>query len=98
MPNVRYSSGAIGTMRLPISGSFIQSLSRRTTAIVVAMEFLPEPCFSSAYILSPGSWRFLARTTRRGTEPPRLSRRSFMYWISGASSPGWKNGAAPVSS
>ena len=55
MPNVRYSSGAIGTIRLPISGSFIQSLSSRTTAIVVAILFLPEPCLSSAYMSSPGS-------------------------------------------
>ena len=67
MPNVRYSSGAIGTMRLPISGSFIQSLSSRTDAIVVAILFLPEPCLSSAYTSSPGSLSGLARTTRRGT-------------------------------
>ncbi len=48
MPKVRYSSGAIGTMRSPISGSFIQSLSSRTSAMVVAILFLPDPCLSSA--------------------------------------------------
>ena len=48
MPKVRYSSGAIGTIRWPISGSFIRSLSSRTNAIVVAIDCLPEPCLSSA--------------------------------------------------
>ena len=38
---------AIGTMRFPISGSFIQSLSSRTVAMVVATLFLPDPCLSS---------------------------------------------------
>ena len=98
MPKVRYSSGAIGTIRLPISGSFIQSLRSRTRAMVVAMAFLPEPCLSSSYISSPGSFSGAARTTRLGIEPPRALRRSIMYSISGASLPGWKNGAAPVSS
>ena len=70
MPNVRYSSGAIGTMRWPISLSFIQSRSSRTKAIVVATLLLPEPCLSSAYISSPGSLSGLARTTRLGSEPP----------------------------
>ena len=96
MPKVRYSSGAIGTIRLPISGSFIQSLSSRTTAIVVAILFLPEPCLSSAYISSPGSLSGV------GCDPPRRHasrrarvRRSSMYSISAESSPGWKNGAEP---
>jgi len=48
IPKVRYSSGAIGTMRGPISLSFIQSRSSRTTAIVVAILLFPEPCFSSS--------------------------------------------------
>ena len=43
MPNVRASSGMIGTNRQPISGSFIRSLSSRTKAIVVATFCLPEP-------------------------------------------------------
>ena len=43
MPNVRASSGMIGTKRAPISGSFIRSLSSRTNAIVVATACLPEP-------------------------------------------------------
>ena len=35
MPNVRASSGMIGTTRLPISGFFSSSVSMRTNAIVV---------------------------------------------------------------
>ena len=47
----------------PISSSFIRSLSSRTNAIVVAIFCLPEPCFSSSYIASPGS------VERRGFDP-----------------------------
>ncbi len=43
MPKVRYSSGAIGTKRLPMPLSRIRSLSTRTNAMVVAMVWLPEP-------------------------------------------------------
>ena len=96
MPKVRNSSGAIGTMRGPISLSLTRSLSSRTSAIVVATDCLPDPCFSSAYTLSPGSFSGLARTTRRGSEPPSCLRRSSMYSISGASAPGWKSGNMPV--
>ncbi len=83
MPNVRYSSGAIGTIRLPISGSFIQSLSSRTSAIVVATLLFPEPCLRSEYTSSPGTFSGLARMTRFGIEPPSWRRRSSMYSISG---------------
>ncbi len=48
MPNVRASSGMIGTNRFPIPWSFIRSFSSRTKAIVVATACLPEPCFSSS--------------------------------------------------
>ncbi len=43
MPNVRASSGMIGTNRQPISLSCTRSLSSRTNAIVVATSCLPEP-------------------------------------------------------
>ena len=85
MPKVRYSSGAIGTIRWPISGSFIRSRSSRTNAIVVAIACLPEPCFSSAYISSPGSLIGVGSTRRWGSGPPSWRRRSSMYWISGES-------------
>ena len=89
MPNVRYSSGAIGTIRWPISVSFIRSLSSRTSAIVVAIFCLPEPCFSSSYIASPGSVIVRGLTRRIGTPPPSARRRSRRYSISAESSPGW---------
>ena len=98
MPKVRNSSGAIGTMRGPMFGSLMRSLSWRTSAIVVATDCLPEPCLSSAYALSPGSVSGSARTTRLGSEPPSFLRRSSMYSISGASAPGWNSGAMPVRS
>ena len=47
MPNVRASSGMIGTKCAPISLSFIRSFSSRTNAIVVATACLPEPVFRS---------------------------------------------------
>jgi hypothetical protein len=43
MPNVRASSGMIGTNRAPISPSLMSSRSSRTNAIVVATSCLPEP-------------------------------------------------------
>src|SRR3954449_7888315 len=47
MPNVRASSGMIGTHRSPKPLSFMMSLSSRTKAIVVATFCLPEPRFTS---------------------------------------------------
>ncbi len=67
MPNVRYSSGAISTNRLPISLSRMRSLSSRTNAMVVAIDCWPEPFFTLAYVLSSGSASGFERTTRVGT-------------------------------
>ena len=89
MPNVRASSGMIGTKRLPITGSFISSFSSRTKAIVVATDCLPEPRRSSSKTYAGGCGSGLARTTRRGSEPPSAARRSCMYLISSESRPGW---------
>ena len=46
MPNVRASSGMIGTMRLPISLSRNNSLKVRTIAMVVATLWVPDPFLS----------------------------------------------------
>ncbi len=78
-----------GVNRSPMAGSFISSLSSRTKAIVVATACLPEPLRSSSYTESGGKVSGLARTTRRGSTPPRAARRSRMYRISSESSPGW---------
>ena len=48
MPNVRASSGMIGTNLAPMPLSFIRSLSSRTNAIVVATCCLPEPFLRSS--------------------------------------------------
>ena len=89
MPNVRASSGMIGTNRSPMTGSFIRSLRIRTNAIVVAIACLPDPLRKPSNSASGGCGSGLARTTRRGSTPPSAARRSFMYWISDESSPGW---------
>ena len=47
MPNVRASSGMIGTMRVPMSLSRNSSLNVRTVAMVVATSWLPDPFFSA---------------------------------------------------
>ncbi len=67
MPKVRYSSGAIGTKRLPMPLSRMRSLSTRTNAMVVAMVWLPEPFLTALYASSPGSSSCLGRTLRVGT-------------------------------
>src|SRR5439155_12398794 len=48
MPNVRASSGMIGTMRLPTFLSRSRFRSRRVNAIVVDAAALPEPFANSA--------------------------------------------------
>ena len=45
MPNVRASSGMIGTMRWPKSFARRRSFSSRTNAMVVAISCVPEPFF-----------------------------------------------------
>ena len=89
MPNVRASSGMIGTNRSPITGSFMRSFRIRTNAIVVATDCLPEPRRYSSNTEAGGCGSGLARTTRRGSTPPSAARRSCMYLISSESWPGW---------
>jgi hypothetical protein len=47
MPNVRASSGMIGTIRGPTSLSRNTSLKVRTVAMVVATSWVPDPFFSA---------------------------------------------------
>ena len=89
MPNVRASSGMIGTQREPNSLSFIRSLRSRTKAIVVAIFCLPLPRLMSPNAFESGIFRALALVRRDGIEPPSSRRRSSMYWISSDLSPGW---------
>ncbi len=67
MPNVRASSGMIGTTRAPISGSFSSTRSRRVNAIVVdACTFSPVPAVSWSMISSRGKTTVFERSTRSG--------------------------------
>ena len=95
MPNVRDSSGTIGTMRSPIAGSRTSVLRMRTNAIVV--EFARSPLPSSTVVNGSGVGIGSAAALRAGRLPPRAARRSSRYCSSGLSSGGrWKN--APVAS
>ena len=89
MPNVRASSGMIGTIRGPMFLSRARLRSSLVKPIVVDTSWLPEPPRSSANGLSPGSSSGrLARVVRRGSDPPSALRRSIMYWNSIESSGG----------
>ncbi len=80
MPNVRASSGMIGTTRGPTLGSRHRFRSRRVKAMVVDTSCLPDPASTSSKGLSSGrpSGR-LVRTTRAGSGPSRALRRPIMY-------------------
>ena len=89
MPNVRASSGMIGTIRGPSSGSRMRFRSSRVKTIVVETG-----CRRAGREL--GVDRRLraraaagARTTRFGSGPPSARRRSMRYWTSSDSGPGW---------
>ena len=89
MPNVRASSGMIGTMRGPMCSSRARLRNRRVKPIVVDTAWLPEPARSSANGLSVGiSSGRRARVVRLGICPPSALRRSIMYWYSTESSAG----------
>ena len=82
MPNVRASSGTIGTTNLPISGfrSIFASI-RTNTAVVDALRPSVPPLNSSNTSSSAGRIGGAA-TTRRGAGPPSAARRDFKYVIS----------------
>ena len=83
MPNVRASSGMIGTIRGPIESSRHRLRSRRVNPIVVLTSCLPDPARISSNGLSLGSEmgrRVLVE--RFGSEPSSALRRSIMYWYS----------------
>ena len=78
MPKVRASSGTIGTQRLPVVLSRIRSFISRTNAMVVAMDWLPEPLSNAANDLSAGAGSgAIAWLRRAGAGPPSAARRSW---------------------
>src|SRR5450759_2203187 len=70
MPNVRASSGMIGTTRLPSSGCFNSSVSTRTKAMVLETSRPAEPSRDSFRYPSEGATILLAGTVRLGMYPP----------------------------
>ena len=76
MPNVRDSSGTIGTTRLPICLSRSSVVRIRTNAIVVEIVRSPVglSCAAKADSSGTGSGSLVGR--RAGRAPPRASRRS----------------------
>ena len=79
MPNVRASSGMIGTNREPISEVFTRSLRSRTKAIVVATCCLPEPRFTTSKAEAGGCGKDPAVWRRVGMLPPSARRFSSRY-------------------
>ena len=90
MPNVRASSGTIGTISLPISGCFISVFRTLTKAAVVEASRPREPASASWNVSSGGALISIGFTLRAGSEPPMASMRAFRYCISGESSGGRK--------
>ena len=78
MPNVRASSGTIGTTRFPMALSRISAASIRTITIVVEAARSPEPWKNSANASDEGGSMVALRIRRCGSGPPRTRRRSFM--------------------
>ena len=88
MPNVRASSGMIGTTRWPTVGSRRRLRSRTANAMVVDTGRPLDPEANSANVAGAGSGSGLARTTRRGSEPAKARRRIIRYSCSGEPSAG----------
>ena len=84
MPNVRASSGMIGTTRWPNSSSRARLRSRRVKAIVVDAGLLARAAGELGERLVGAAARAggVSRTTRLGSEPSSAWRRSIMYWYS----------------
>ena len=88
MPNVRDSSGTIGTMRGPICLSRRSAASTRTNAIVVEISRSPVSSSWPLKVSSGGTSSGAARRRRAGSEPPSAARHSRRYCISGLSAGG----------
>ncbi len=87
MPNVRASSGMIGTTCRPISLWRNNRLSSRTNCIVVDCSSVV-PLSISPTSSRPVMFNAGARFVRAGNEPPSACRRACKYFISGLSAGG----------
>ena len=89
MPKVRDSSGTMGTIRLPMFGSFTSPVSSRTKAIVVEISRPSAVASSSGLNGSTLAGSRLTLLRRRcGSGPPSFSRTSRRYFPSGESGAG----------
>src|SRR5271170_7244937 len=85
MPNVRASSGIMGTIFDPMFLSRNNEDKRRTKLLVVEVGAEPEPLMYSGKDSSLGVFNGSAVTTRLGTKPPSSLRRFKRYLVSGES-------------
>ena len=88
IPNVRASSGTIGTMYLPMALSRNMVDKIRTNAMVVDISRSPVLTNIFSKVDNGGITNSLPLRRRAGTEPPMAARRSAMYSISGESGAG----------
>jgi len=79
MPNVRASSGIIGTISLLSSGVFNSVFRMLTKAAVVDASRPREPCIASANASSGGLVNSIGFALRAGSDPPMASMRRFRY-------------------
>ena len=89
MPKVRASSGMIGTIRGPSSGSRIRFRSIRVKTIVVETGVVAAGGELGVDRRLPARAAARPRTVRCGSGPPSARRRSMRYWTSSESGPGW---------
>ena len=75
MPNVRASSGMIGTTRLPNPGSRMR-FRRSFANTIVVLTAVAEPAANSRSVSGAGAGRGRPRTIRFGSPPPSARRRS----------------------
>ena len=76
IPNVRDSSGTIGTTREPICLSRSRVLRIRTKAIVVEISHSPLPATWAPKADRSGTGSGVDRSRRTGSQPPSASRRA----------------------
>ena len=88
IPNVRASSGTIGTIYLPSSLSRTSVDRILTNAIVVEISRSPVAVNIFSKVDNGGVLSALPFRFRCGTKPPKASRLSIMYLISGESASG----------
>ena len=94
---MRASSGMIGTIRWPISGSRIRSLSRRGRTPSSSRSAACRSRDGPTRRPRPAASAAVGVRRRAGTQPPSARRRSSMYWMCSCSMPGGSTAAGLAS-